>query len=116
MESKLLHYVTSLPHAIAQAIVDDLEVLDTSVALSTFLAQHIRFDIDADNLDSLLLQLSSRLTEEKSIKLIEKDLLHFIDKATYTGWTTSGHTAIDVPIFAYGKASSISLATKIILK
>ncbi len=102
-KGKLLHDVTSLPNAIARAIVDDLTVLDTSATLSTFLAQHIRFNIDAKNLDSLRLQLNSRLTEEKSAKLIEKDLLHFIDKATYTGWTTSGHTAIDVPIFAYGK-------------
>lgn len=102
-KGKRLHDVTSLPHAIAQAIGDDLSVLDTSPALSTFLAQHIHFDIDADNLDSLRLQLNRRLTEDKSIKLIEKDLLHFIDKATYTSWTTSGHTAIDVPTFAYGK-------------
>ncbi|MEC4726690.1 alkaline phosphatase [Shewanella sp. D64] len=102
-KGKLLHNVTSLPHVIAQAIIDDLNVLNTATSLSTFLSQHISLDIDAKNLDSLRLQLSSRVKQDKPNKLIEKDLLHFIDKITYTGWTTSGHTAIDVPIFAYGK-------------
>ncbi len=30
-----------------------------------------------------------------------------IDKRTNTGWTTGGHTAIDVPVFAFGKNSEM---------
>ena len=34
-----------------------------------------------------------------------KALLSIIDERTNTGWTTSGHTAIDVPVFAFGRHS-----------
>ena len=30
-----------------------------------------------------------------------------IDKRTNSGWTSSGHTAIDVPVFAFGKSSEM---------
>lgn len=36
----------------------------------------------------------------KSIKMI-------IDKRTNSGWTSGGHTAIDVPVFAFGKHSEL---------
>ncbi len=37
--------------------------------------------------------------------LYRKEILLIIDKRTNTGWTTTGHTAIDVPVFAFGKQS-----------
>ena len=39
---------------------------------------------------------------EKPLNLAVKDI---ISKASFTGWTTSGHTAIDVQIFAYGQGA-----------
>ena len=33
---------------------------------------------------------------------IQQALNKFIDKKTNTGWTSGGHTAIDVPVFAIG--------------
>ncbi|MGS0727241.1 alkaline phosphatase, partial [Shewanella sp. 0m-11] len=41
----------------------------------------------------------------KHEKQITDDLKQAIDKLTYTGWTTGGHDAIDVPIYAYGKGA-----------
>lgn len=37
---------------------------------------------------------------EKALKKVIKQI---INKASYTGWTTGGHTAIDVQVFAHGK-------------
>lgn len=34
---------------------------------------------------------------------LRKQLLAIISKASNTGWTSGGHTAIDVPVLAYGK-------------
>jgi alkaline phosphatase len=34
-------------------------------------------------------------------------LKKIIDKRTNSGWTSSGHTAIDVPVFAFGKSSKM---------
>ena len=43
-------------------------------------------------------------TIEFSLSLTVKRI---IDKHTNTGWTSGGHTAIDVPVFAFGKQSSL---------
>ncbi|MGB1292688.1 MAG: alkaline phosphatase, partial [Pseudoalteromonas sp.] len=39
----------------------------------------------------------------KPLNLAIKDI---ISKASFTGWTTGGHTAVDVQIFAYGKGAN----------
>jgi len=39
----------------------------------------------------------------KTLNLAIKDI---ISKASFTGWTTGGHTAIDVQVFAYGPSST----------
>ncbi len=36
-----------------------------------------------------------------------KQITNIIDKRTNTGWTSGGHTAIDVPVFAFGKQHEI---------
>lgn len=36
-------------------------------------------------------------------KALTKQIKAIINKNTHTGWTSSGHTAIDVPVLAYGK-------------
>jgi len=50
--------------------------------------------------------------QEKQIKPSIKTTLYIaikklIDKRTNSGWTSSGHTAIDVPVFAFGKNSDM---------
>ncbi len=39
---------------------------------------------------------------DKALNLAIKDI---ISNASFTGWTTGGHTAVDVQVFAYGKGS-----------
>jgi alkaline phosphatase len=39
---------------------------------------------------------------DKPLNLAIKDI---ISRASFTGWTTGGHTAIDVQVFAYGKGA-----------
>ncbi|WNO61363.1 alkaline phosphatase [Rheinheimera sp. MMS21-TC3] len=36
-------------------------------------------------------------------KALTKQIKAIINTKTHTGWTTSGHTAIDIPVLAYGK-------------
>ena len=52
-------------------------------------------------------------TEQKSMpkpnlnNTLYKAIKKLIDKRTNTGWTSSGHTAIDVPVFAFGQHSDL---------
>ncbi|MGI5308889.1 alkaline phosphatase [Rheinheimera sp. WS51] len=38
-----------------------------------------------------------------SSKALTKQIKAIINEKTHTGWTSSGHTAIDIPVLAYGK-------------
>jgi alkaline phosphatase len=49
-------------------------------------------------------KLKNTSTLEFSLTLAIKQI---IDKHSNTGWTTGGHTAIDVPVFAFGKQSQM---------
>lgn len=40
-------------------------------------------------------------------KAVLKAVKHLIDIRTNTGWTSGGHTAIDVPVFAFGQDKSL---------
>ncbi|MBL4764822.1 MAG: alkaline phosphatase [Colwellia sp.] len=49
-------------------------------------------------------KLQSTSTLEFSLALTIKQIMN---KYSYTGWTSGGHTAIDVPVFAFGKRSEL---------
>lgn len=42
-------------------------------------------------------------TQPSISQALHRAINHIIDKRTVTGWTTLGHTGVDVPIFAMGK-------------
>lgn len=50
-------------------------------------------------------EFSESLLKENTSK-VQVQVVAYINKYTYTGWTTRGHTGEDVQIFAYGKNSS----------
>lgn len=55
---------------------------------------------------ALLNKSMEKKNKAPSLKNIyRKALLSIINNRTNTGWTTTGHTAIDVPVFAFGKQS-----------
>ena len=78
--------------------------------LNTEEFQHIT-EIDSSHQQAkaqYLLLSATEKTEKKAPELKEfyrRAILAIIDKRTNTGWTTSGHTGIDVPVFAFGKHS-----------
>ncbi|MCG9731942.1 alkaline phosphatase [Shewanella sp. Isolate13] len=104
-QGQLLHQVHSLPSTIAQRIVASPEVLNDLATFSAFLQPHISIAIEERKLDGLRNKLNSRLSHHKHKQQITDDIKQAIDKLTYTGWTTGGHDAIDVPIYAYGQGA-----------
>ncbi|MGS0673657.1 alkaline phosphatase [Shewanella sp. 125m-1] len=104
-KGQLLHQVHSLPSTMAKLIIASPDVLNDLAAFSTFLRPHISIAIEDKKIDGLRKKLNSRLSHHKHEKQITDDLKQAIDKLTYTGWTTGGHDAIDVPIYAYGKGA-----------
>jgi alkaline phosphatase len=50
-------------------------------------------------------QLAYAKLSEEPAKALYKEVKDIINKKSLTGWTTKGHTAVDVQVFAYGKGS-----------
>jgi len=54
---------------------------------------------------------SKNMYQEKGASAAQKALVksvkHIIDTHTNSGWTSGGHTAIDVPVFAFGKQKAL---------
>jgi len=47
-------------------------------------------------------------TKESTVaRQMRKAITKLIDKRTNTGWTTGGHTGVDVPVYAFGKGASV---------
>lgn len=54
---------------------------------------------------------SKNMYQDKNASAVKKALLkavkHIVDSRTNSGWTSGGHTAIDVPVFAFGSQSKL---------
>ncbi|WP_404344000.1 alkaline phosphatase [Pseudoalteromonas mariniglutinosa] len=58
-------------------------------------------NIEFSEANQIKLQQAKKMGD-KALELAVKDI---INHASFTGWTTGGHTAIDVQVFAYGKGA-----------
>lgn len=63
-----------------------------------------------DTLKNIQITAITDVEAAKKISIVDelyKTVNSIIDARTYTGWTTSGHTAIDVPVFALGNSKEL---------
>lgn len=96
---------------IAKQLTDNLINAENTTALFNFqlsqdelsLLKKTKIEPEIDN--------SNNLYQDKDISITESALLmavkHIIDNRTNSGWTSGGHTAIDVPVFAFGKQGEL---------
>jgi len=86
--------LSASPQAIAkQQISDGFD--------SALMSQQLGFELDKSE-TSLL-----KAAHQTSNKALYKALKKVIDVRTNTGWTTGGHTGVDVPVFAFGQGSEL---------
>jgi len=109
-KGKQLQMITMLPEAIADKLIATPEILEKPDSFNTFWSNHIGIAQPLEAQDKLRQQILAKLQHDKSTPQKTKDKVETliksaIDNLTHTGWTTSGHDGIDVPIFAYGRGS-----------
>lgn len=87
---ELLHNMQGSVQSIAKALANE-----ENVAL--YVESQLGFNLDADDkkLLSGLAEVNDEMERWKRIK-------DFLDAKTHTGWTTGGHTGVDVEVFAFG--------------
>ncbi len=89
-----LKKVSVMPEQIAQLLKESPEDLENIVQTHTGLT------LTAVQRPIFLQALKD--PDDTNVEQLAQLVKHLIDEATYTGWTTSGHDAIDVQIFAHG--------------
>lgn len=79
------------------------ELMNTKISTESLNA-YLPFNVSQTEVDTLKqLKANKNILEKpKVINALYKALNRLIDKQTNTGWTSSGHTAVDVPVFAIG--------------
>lgn len=76
------------------------EIIQLQAIKQLALKESITFNAASETEQKLMLKPNLNNALYKAIKKL-------IDKRTNTGWTSSGHTAIDVPVFAFGQHSEL---------
>lgn len=88
-DARPLHGVVHTPAWMAQQFVGSDE------PLSTLVSRHVPFELS----ESESKMLDSAGKDEAKAK---NAIIDLFNQRTFTGWTTSGHTGIDVPLYVFG--------------
>lgn len=102
-QGQRLKQIKSSPNAFASQLLNTPDSLTSTESFSSILQQHFGLALNAEAAATLRLKLLAQLKSEKPERELTKVLKTSIDDLTHTGWTTTGHDAIDVQVFAYGK-------------
>ncbi|MFD1205008.1 alkaline phosphatase [Sporosarcina contaminans] len=95
-DTNVIKAVKRTPAFIAEEIANGT---DAETALLRYIDQDL-MPLTAEEIDAIA------AAGEKAAD-IETELKRLIDKRSYTGWTTGGHTGEDVPVYAFGPSSEL---------
>ncbi|MBL4857020.1 MAG: alkaline phosphatase, partial [Idiomarina sp.] len=80
----------------------EMLAMDTS-SWAEYVADKVNFELTQEYLDELAIAAEAEGEEQQDA--LHQALVYITGDITGTGWTTSGHTGVDVPVFAVGPYS-----------
>jgi len=92
--SWLKNLKASIP-SIAKAIVNESDK-------AAYAANMLGFDLTQSEIEQV-----DKLNAKMKARAVQRVLKKFVDTRSNTGWTTSGHTGIDVQVFAFGPSAEL---------
>ncbi|WP_245623435.1 alkaline phosphatase [Catenovulum maritimum] len=78
------------------------KALFSAKSLAKTWSKYFQFELEETNLQAL-----TKLQKAGDEKQFKQKLTQYINEKSFTGWTSGGHTAADVPILSYGKHSQL---------
>lgn len=70
--------------------------------------KHVDFVLEKSELVAFTqIKSNKALTAEQQLNQLDKQIKNIINTRSHTGWTSGGHTALDVPVLAYGESADI---------
>ncbi|MCL1050187.1 alkaline phosphatase [Shewanella abyssi] len=97
-KGQLLKNVTMMPSAIAASLLKSDQPL-------TLWQQATQLPLTKEQQAQLTANIATAKSATEPTRKLTSSIKKLIDEVTFTGWTTSGHDAVDVPVFAYGMGS-----------
>lgn len=90
---------TKTPDYMASLIAEGADIEKT-------LNEYIEFELTEEEIQAVRVAVEGTAEEELTTE-IDNAIEHIFDVRSGTGWTTSGHTGDDVPVYAYGPGSEM---------
>ena len=85
--------------------------IDHTMTLFNFALTPNELVLLKDSKKEVIANQDSRIDQSKTntatVIALTKQVKHIMDQRSNSGWTSGGHTAIDVPVFAFGKHSEL---------
>ena len=111
---EILRTMRHSPNAIANTLENKNITKESASELFNFelTTEELTQLISVKNDASKAIQIAAIINDEEAKILSVNEALyqavkHIIDQRTYTGWTSTGHTASDVPVFAMGSQKAL---------
>ncbi len=103
-EYQWLPDMISKVHSSARVIATSLSESKTDhTSLSANWANHVDFNLSNQEVQSIqAIKNNQDLTQKQRLKQLNKAVKAIINQRSYTGWTSGGHTGLDVPVLATG--------------
>ncbi|QLE84552.1 alkaline phosphatase [Shewanella sp. Scap07] len=103
---KQLQQISTLPKAYAKILLENPNTLRNIKQFSASWVKHINLSLSDNQLAILQQTLLDASQSKTAVKKMASAIKRRIDALSYTGWTTTGHDGIDVPILAYGTGAN----------
>lgn len=81
-------------------------IVENGEDIRTVLAENIDFDVTEEEVKSVQ-AAKDNASKEDLFTEVDNAIERIFDERSGTGWTTGGHTGVDVPVYAYGPSSEM---------
>ncbi|WP_226584632.1 alkaline phosphatase [Halobacillus litoralis] len=82
------------------------QIVEEGKDIEATLSENIEFDVTEEELASVK-EAFENAKEDEKVTEVDNAIESIFNERSGTGWTTSGHTGVDVPVYAYGPASDM---------
>ncbi|MFZ0370865.1 MAG: alkaline phosphatase [Halobacillus sp.] len=82
------------------------QIVEEGAEVESVLHDNIEFELKDKEIQSVKDAMKNAAEEEKMVE-VDNAIEAIFNERSGTGWTTSGHTGVDVPVYAYGPGSDM---------
>lgn len=82
------------------------QIVEEDADIDNTLTENIDFELKSEEIQAVKDAMANASEEEKMME-VDNSIEQIFNERSGTGWTTDGHTGVDVPVYAYGPGSEM---------